>query len=291
MIAEQNLSEIIECTSEWTELGERLSKAGYKTSYPHNRKNFVKEVERFWFQATDGKEFPEDLHEGLPGRVVERDGIIYVIHGLIHDEIYAKISDEYKESVRASINGMNVICEQGIKSGFSLDDSVEEMLDGVYFLAEVFPDKREDMHVFLLKRLAKGILKAPFVRPYRKIKSALDPRVRKMKKVRNLEDFREFRQYMFRTYLPELLRMNAHEYIGEGKYKNTSMAFKSMIQAKSMTEHAYEKGITELHALVGLYHEPQIKFFLENPEYLAGIEFDYRYLKGNLLIEKLEKRK
>jgi len=289
LMINNRLVEIIESSSDWLTLRKKLKDEGI-IRRPYTRKGFVRKVSKLWRKAVEDREFTEEYDGNLPGDVVRRDGVVYVIHGVVHDEgrkhfWNLNVNEDYKNAIREALEGEEVICESGFKEIFGLDDSVKEMDDFAYLGAYFFPDDKTMLLRLTLMALA-GLALAPMIIPYKMLKNKLSSAVQKIKNMGTLDDLRVFREDTLKNLLPVKLYSTVSEYIGgvRGRLNYAVLSLRSMAQAKEMLDYAQERGVSELHGLVGFLHEPEIKYYLENPEKLEKLESNELYKRGRELI-------
>ena len=206
--------------------------------------------------------------------------------------LFFKSSQEYKQLIQESIDGCDILCDSGLMGEFILSPfsstgewRVKEMKDSNYFVA-LISQNPETVIRDSLKLIGKALLMAPFMVPYGRIKRNVGRHGKafdKAREVRNLEDLRDFRQFSRRMHLPEPLFINSLRFLyGEGykslgtKHQNifNSIVLRSAVQAEEMTRYANENDFEELHSLVGFFHEPQIRYFLEHPEHIDEMKRD-----------------
>ena len=100
----------IQASDTWESLYTSLFHVGFVPEVCADRRRFVDLIKTIWSR---NNAFQENPCEPLPGRIVINDGIEYYIHGVVHDSLSVSIKDSFKERVASSLQGYEVLCEDG----------------------------------------------------------------------------------------------------------------------------------------------------------------------------------
>jgi hypothetical protein len=239
----------VEC---WSEL-EKIIKM-------QSKKEDIRKYELFFYYGAiyGAIKMPENRKCKIPGTLVEKGGIDYCIHGLMHIE-------ERIPYVHEKFSKINeVVCETNLKNLFKLPNLVEQgrideckyvpildtarsfgMLYGASFLFWAWSkfqsrEYEEEMRYLLAldaqknERLIMMIGNAPIF----------------------VSDIR----------LPERLE---HDYIKSSlrdDYFERFCALRSLAHTDFIEKFAKSRGLKEAHGIYGLLHEPEIAYFLRYPE-------------------------
>jgi len=238
-------------------LKDEMNHLGYNfTDTRDGEKKAYKEAEKLWWDLREQKqslsEIPVNELDDLPSTRVEKNGKKYYIHGIVHGIIGT--SDSVKNFVReramdyASRDDSRLFLEANLKRRFDLHNGVEfkdmEIFDGGDALK-------------LLGRLAI----VPFA--YAALSIPIPSRGRVVLKTLNKakKDIRflpQAKEVMVRSFLPEPLYM---DYISDNDLEKKFNTKRSELMAYKM-KHSTHGRIKEVHAIVGLSHEDQIRYFL-----------------------------
>jgi len=238
-------------------LRNKMNCLGY--NFPNSRKGQEKayeEARKLWWDIREQK---QPLHEipvtdlnDLPSTRVKIGDKEYFVHGIVHG--FLGVSDSVKNFVKekaidyAFHEGSELFMEDGIRERFDLKNVGKDF---------------EDVEVFHGKDILK-ILAGLALLPISYIIIQIPSRERKMWKTVNKasNDIRylpQAKEVITRKYLPEPLYM---EYIADSELKRKSETERSEWMADKMRYN--NEGAKEVHAIVGMAHEPQIEYFLKH---------------------------
>ncbi|MDI6737065.1 MAG: hypothetical protein QME12_00940 [Nanoarchaeota archaeon] len=230
----------------------------------------------FYYGAMYGAvKMPQERKCKIPGTLVEKSGIDYCIHGLMHIE-------ERIPYVRENFRGIgDVVCETNLKRLFRLPNLIDQnrideckyvplldsarafgMVYGVGLVSWIFSkfqsrECKEDMeHLMALdaqqnERLVMIIGDAPIF----------------------VSDIR----------LPERLEHGYIESCVREKFFRRFCTLRSLSHTEFIEKFAETRGLKEAHGIYGIMHEPEIAYFLRYPE--KAEEYRDRYKKRPLVNE------
>ena len=204
----------------------------------------------------------------LPGTVVSKDGINYVLHGIDH-------TIHHRQVLRECLSDLElVVGEPGMHNLYRGANYVEQpRADEIKYI--------QNMGAYLLKQefssLLNGISSLPGVTA-----SLLFPKFRQ----KRIEDIANYRVAMgSRSQEKEisLEQFNLPSHL-EGDFIYTQLrrnnfesfsTLRSLSQAEFLERKSKERGVNEAHWSGGAFHEPQIAYFLRNPRFAQELRDTY----------------
>ncbi|MDD4878563.1 MAG: hypothetical protein PHO02_06020 [Candidatus Nanoarchaeia archaeon] len=249
--AEENVEflENVEC---WNEL-EKIIKM------QSGQDNIKKYELLFYYGAMYGAAaMPAERKSKIPGTLVEKEGIDYCIHGLMHIEERIPYVHENFSEIK------EVVCETNLKRLFKLPNLIDQsrfdeckyvplidtarsfgMLYGKSFLYWAWAkfqgkEYREDMKCLQAQSAAEN---------ERLIMIIGDTPV-----------------YISDIRLPERLEHGYIESSIDDDYFERFCALRSLAHTDFIEKFAKSRGLKEAHGIYGLLHEPEIAYFLRYPE-------------------------
>jgi len=226
--------------------------------------------------------------EDLPGSELEKDGVKYNIHGIVHDEKGIKVSRKVKEYIRERCTeyhkpqeAEHYLCEEYIGKTFMFGNRMDDhrrflfnwMGLGFYNIYNQY--KRRLRNAFLvrdaeLSRSVKDELQHERIKQERHIVQIVGKNLlRAMEDPVYLPKARALAQSLVRAPPIEFdIDFDGWKY---SKLLEYNAIKRSKYMVDCMEKFAKQKNLKYLHTIVGLGHEPHIKVFLENPKYPAKL--------------------
>ncbi len=202
-----------------------------------------------------------ELLHPLPGKRIDLDGNRFFIHGMVHDAPLVSISKDFKRTINNTLGGYHVICEDGFTDWVKNAESFGEVS---YFEFDKVR-LRDIVHWF-------------FYFNYRKLTDKNEPQViSDIREMRSLEDFYPIRDKLIKSYSSEpegmndLISRTCGGTIGNPKGELPLRVKRYVYEAKKSLKYAKEKGIKELHILVGCRHELPLEYLLTNKDILNNL--------------------
>jgi len=197
----------------------------------------------------------------LPGKRIELDGNSYFVHGMVHDAPLVLISKDFKKTISNLLRGYNVICEDGFTSWVKNAESFREIS---YFRFD---------KVRLL-----DIVRWFFYFNYRKLTDKNEPQIiLNIREMKSLEDFYLIHDELIKSYpsepegINDLISRACGGTIDNPKGELPLRVKRYLYEAKKSLEYVEEKGIKELHILVGCRHELPLEYLLTNKSILDNL--------------------
>lgn len=226
----------------------RLIKAGFIKEAYSDRRRFVDCIKRVYACYGNQRDSSSNLSP-LPGRVVNTAGVTYFIHGIIHRTPRKALKREYKEALRGAIAGWSILCEDGLEQG-------------IFPEADIFGEWE-----------ALGLHRIPYLVSFssKMILLGVTTIIDRLKKenprmgfieIETIDDLRDVRIELFRSYLPEPLGMNSLLYM----YPSSTRVKRYVFEAEKAIRYAHERGLRELHIIVGCDHELPLEYLLTHQE-------------------------
>ncbi len=248
-------------------LRDRMNEYGYK--FPNNRrgeKMAYVTARNIRIKNSDAlrQNYSEDIGS-LPGSVVEKNGVKYVIHGISHGlrGVSKSLSALLKTEAAGWVEeGGAVVFEQNLMSFCGFD---KYTLD--YNFYEEVKDHKAlgwdgNLYLILLSMPPTSIARSmlTFTLPFLGGRASKNMVRKTFMSFLDSSYIRPLRDALLETYmLPEPLQINfSSDFISPIK----STTLRSAYIAKEVLKKA-RKGYDTVHLIVGLTHEPEIKYFLE----------------------------
>lgn len=203
----------------------------------------------------------------LPGSMVSLDGITYYVHGVLHNSLKVKLSPEYKEMIRAALEGLEVICEDGFKSQFDLKNV--KIFNEIKFL------KIKSRIPYTVLKNWKELISLVFKNNF------FD---KGLSEIKTLEDLEKIRKLLFKNYPDEPDGMNYIAYMNGDKNFLESKALRIqryIFEADSSIKYAKSKKLDELHILVGCSHEKPLVYLLQHPNDIDNYKFRKNWIASS----------
>ncbi|MBU2616771.1 MAG: hypothetical protein KKB79_02185 [Nanoarchaeota archaeon] len=189
----------------------------------------------------------------LPGRRVRLKGVSFFIHGIVHENPLVFISDEFKRDLAERFREYSTICEDGIASWIPNAESFNEI--GNFNLNRItFLDYANLLKDYFYNRFITRTHKSPLAT--------------KAKSLRNVEDLIPIRKELIDSYPREPQGMNLLIERGcGGTLENPRGELplrvrRYIYESKRSLDYAREKGLEELHIIVGCAHELPLEYLL-----------------------------
>ncbi len=190
----------------------------------------------------------------LPGKRINLDGNRFFVHGMIHDAPLVSISEDFKGAVNDAFKGYNVLCEDGFTDWVKNAESFGEIS---YFEFD--------------KIRLWDIVSCFFYFNYRKLTAKNEPQIiSNIREMKSLEDFYLIRDEFLKSYplepegMNDLISRTCGGTIENPKGELPMRIKRYVYEAKKSLKYAKEKGIKELHILVGCRHELPLEYLLTN---------------------------
>lgn len=207
---------------------------------------------------------------GLPGTVVQKDGITYILNGIAHDVTHLKA---LKQSLA---HAELVIGEPGLGTLYRGRNYAEQPRnDEIKYLPSMFD--------FIRYILAGTEPSAPIYKQLKQVLTgafgtrvgSLDARFVKQKEIKDIETYRMKEGNPSNFSLPPSLEGDYYyEQLLSGNF-NALTILRSLSEAEFIEKKAKEEQAKEVHWIGGLVHEPQIAYFLRHPEFADGLRGIY----------------
>jgi hypothetical protein len=224
-----------------------------------------------WFNLQENKiknilEESSPYDKGLPYSEVIKDGKIYRIHGIIHGNhsyvLAPSVKKHIKESIKVYISeGEDYLIEEDFGEFLNLDKSREIKV------------KREVSNTLLIKHikiLSRLLLEDTVSRLILKIFSLTghsdDTGIRTIaltyESLNSISSMNKFHKIGSLKKLPEPFDLQLQQ-----RTSLEVVVYMSYLMAKNMVYYANHNNLKILHCVTGFFHESQIKYYLNNPEY------------------------
>lgn len=246
--------------------------------YTQKQTEIYREIDDFWtgfdwrgklreIEEIERQPLPAALEE-IPGIEIEKNGTKFIVHGIVHSSDLSMTSLKYcfvvKELCRKFYNPEqkeDLICEDGIKKDIRLK------------ISKSFED-RSIFYKVALKTLFSNMIGNNNFGNKIYIQEEKERR-KQIKKIREI--FYENADNVLRDplYLPKF-RQIYYSLISSPPIINHKILFPSFTEvskymARRLQECAHENELNRIHAIVGLYHEPQIATLLKYPDYPSAL--------------------
>lgn len=244
--------EFLSKINDWSELEKIISMQG-------GQESAQKFEILFYYGAMYGAlKMPQQKKCKIPGTLVEKDGIDYCIHGLIH-------IPERTRYVRETFTGIKeVVCETNLKGLFGLPNLVEQdrldeckyvpILDAAITFGRSYG---ESIFYKVLSRFQSR-------KAIEYIKTQWEIMVNENERL--LMTIGDMPVFVSDIRLPERLEHGYIESSIEGAHYNRFCTLRSLSHTEFIEKFAKSRGLKEAHGIYGLMHEPEIAYFLRYPE-------------------------
>ncbi len=273
------LSDAISKSRDSTELRGRFSLLGYE--FPDTLE--LLRLARYAWEESHRDKIKAILNQpplepnDLPYSEANVKGTRYKIHGIIHGGLPFPPSKKLRGFVKSSIDkhlkeSEVCICEQNLGLTFGF----EREFNDISQTSKLYSRGEFTVNIFLSSALLASFLPVlPIGIVYRKLSKPNDEFAMDVKASKEPAYLYHAREIFSLANLPQPLHIEYKHLIHDAESfyyrsmfperKIASVSARSAYMAGKAMEFAEENRVDTLHLLVGLSHESQIKYFLENP--------------------------
>jgi hypothetical protein len=210
----------------------------------------------------------ENHSEELTGTVVDVGGITVTLHGLFH-------TDEYSQAARAHLKGKDLVV---------LEPNLSRIYPEPNHVAQTRVDELRyvpNLWTFMWQSEFSAGVNSARDSATGAMKGILQRLGSKTKRYKSEQELGQSRQLMIagldisRYNLPKDLEADYIRKTVESGGRHADAILRSLSQAEFLVRTAQEKKVREAHWLGGMAHEPQIAYFLRNPEFADGLRHQY----------------
>jgi len=212
----------------------------------------------FYYGAMYGAvAMPQERKSKIPGTLVEKNGIDYCIHGLMHIKERVPYVQKNFRQIK------EVVCETNLKKLFKLPNLIDQnRIDECKYLPVIDSLKAFGavygiiFYAWIMSRITG----------YEKEDEDYIMQLTAMEDERLIMVIGDKPVYVNEIRLPERLE---HSYIQSSinnNYFNRFCTLRSLSHTDFIEKFAKSRGLKEAHGIYGLMHEPEIAYFLRYPQ-------------------------